>query len=132
MNLNQKKSDFEFENEDAKILLISFNTSINQKHINDNSRSKRAKRAFFVVAKKQKRNDDDTNDVFNDVDDFNTANEIEDDDNDDELAKSERDVNEASITLNDDEIARRETNDDEDFSHDAFRERDAFEKCKRT
>jgi hypothetical protein len=112
----------------------SFNTSINRKRINDNSRAKRAMRALLFVKKKQKRDDDDSNDVFNVVDDFNAANEIEENE-DDELAKSERDIDETSNAMNDDEIARHETNDDEDFFRDVFRDRDrnnAFKKRKRT
>jgi hypothetical protein len=116
------------------MLSQSLNTSINRKRISDNSRAKRATRALLFMKKKQKRNDDDANDVFNVVDDFDAANEIEKND-DDEFAKDERDINEASNTMNDDEIARRETNDDEDFFRDVFRDRDrnnAFEKRKRT
>jgi hypothetical protein len=86
------------------------------------------------VTKKQKRNDNDANDVFNVVDDFNAANEIEKDVDDDELANNERDVDEISDVVNDDEIVRRKTNADEDFFRDVFRDRDndnAFEKRKR-
>jgi hypothetical protein len=113
---------------------ISSNTFTNRRHINDNSRVKRETRAFFVVTKKQKRNDDDMNDVFNVVDDFNVANEIEENVDDDELAKNERDVDEFFIIVNDNEIVRRETNIDEDFFRDVFRDRDndnALEKRKR-
>jgi hypothetical protein len=115
--------------------LISSNTFTNRRHINDNSRVKRETRTLFVVTKKQKRDDDDANDVFNVVDDFNTANEIEKDVDDDELANNERDVNEIFDVVNDDEIVRRETNVDEDFFRDVFRHRDndnAFEKRKRS
>jgi hypothetical protein len=114
------------------MFLISFNTSINRKRINDNLRAKRATRALLFVKKKSKRDDDDSNDVFDVVDDFNAANEIEESDDDDELAKNERDVNEASKTINNDKIIRRETNDDEDSFRDVFRDRDsAFDKRKR-
>ncbi len=135
MNLNQEKSDFESENEDAKISSISSNTFTNRRHINDNSRVKRETRALFVVTKKQKRNDDDANDAFDVVDDFDAANEIEENVDDDELANNERDVDEAFNVVNDDEIARRETNVDEDFFRDVFRDRDidnALEKRKRS
>jgi hypothetical protein len=107
----------------------------NRRHISDNSRVKRETRAFFVVTKKQKRNDNDANDAFDVADDFDAANEIEKDVDDDELANSERDVDEASDAVNDDEIARRETNVDEDFFRDVFRDRDsdnALEKRKRS
>jgi hypothetical protein len=133
MNLNQKKSDFEFENKDAKMSSISSNTFTNRRHINDNSRAKRATRALFVVTKKQKRNDNDANDVFNVVDDFDAASEIEEIDDDDELEKNERDVDDTSNVVNDDETARRETNVDEDSFRDVFRDRrsdDALEKRK--
>jgi hypothetical protein len=86
------------------------------------------------VTKKQKRNDDDANDVFNVVNDFNVANEIEKNVDNDEFAKNERDVNEIFIVVNDDEIVRREINVDEDFFHNVFRNRDndnAFEKRRR-
>ncbi len=135
MNLNQEKSDFEFDNEDAKMSSISSNTFTNRRHINDNSRVKRETRAFFVVTKKQKRNDDDANDVSNVIDDFDAANEIEKNVDDDELASNERDVDEIFDVVNDDEIVRRETNVDEDFFRDVFRDRDndnAFEKRKRS
>jgi hypothetical protein len=135
MNLNQKKSDFESESEDAEMSLISSNMFTNRRHINDNSRVKRETRALFVVTKKQKRNDNDANDVFDVVNDFDAANEIEKDVNDDELANSERDVNETFDVVNDDEIVRRETNVDEDFFRDVFRDRDsdnALEKRKRS
>jgi hypothetical protein len=52
MNLNQKKSDFESENEDAKMSSISSNTFTNRRHINDISRVKRETRALLVVTKK--------------------------------------------------------------------------------
>jgi hypothetical protein len=103
-------------------------------HISDNSRVKCKTRAFFVVTKKQKRNDDDANDVFNIVDDFDVVNANEEIDDDDEFEKSERDVDEAFDVVNDDEIARRETNVNEDFFRNVFRNRDndnAFEKRKR-
>jgi hypothetical protein len=84
------------------------------------------------VKKKQKRNDDDANDVFDVVDDFNAANKIENNDDDNEFAKNERDVNETSKTMNDDEIVRHEINDDENSFCDVFRDRDsAFNKRKR-
>jgi hypothetical protein len=134
MNLNQEESDFEFESEDAEMSSISSNTFTNRRHISDNSRVKRARRAFLVVTKKQKRNDDDANDAFDVADDFDAANKIEEDVDDDELANSERDVDEAFDVVNDDEVVRRETNADEDFFRDVFRDRDndnAFEKRKR-
>jgi hypothetical protein len=134
MNLNQEKNDFESESEDAKMSSISSNTFTNRRHISDNSRVKRETRALFVVTKKQKRNDDDANDVFDVVDDFDAANEIEEDVDDDELANNERDADETSDVVNDDEVARRETNADEDFFRDVFRDRDddnALEKRKR-
>ncbi len=135
MNLNQKKNDFEFENENAKMSLISSNTFTNRRFINDNSRVKRETRALFVVTKKQKRDDDNANDVFNVVDDFDAANEIEKNVDDDELAKNKRDVDEFFVVVNDDEIVRRKTNVDEDFFRDVFRDRDndkTFKKCKRS
>jgi hypothetical protein len=135
MNLNQKENDFEFENEDAEMSSISSNTFTNRRHINDNSRVKRETRAFFVVTKKQKRNDDDANDAFDVVDDFDAANEIEEDVDDDEFANNERDVDEIFDVVNDDEVVRRETNVDEDFFRDVFRDRDndnALEKRKRS
>jgi hypothetical protein len=134
MNLNQEKNDFEFKSENAKMSSISSNTFTNRRHINDNSRVKRETRAFFVVTKKQKRDDDDTNDVFNVVDDFDAANKIEKNVVDDELANNERDVDETFDVVNDDEIVRCETNVNEDFFRDVFRDRDndnAFEKRKR-
>jgi hypothetical protein len=131
MNLNQKENDFESKSENANMLSISLNTLINRKHISDNSRARRATRALSAVAKKQKRNNDDANDVADDADDFNAANEIEEEIDDNELAKSERDADEASTSANDDEVARRETNADENFFRDAFRDRDALEKRKR-
>ncbi len=134
MNLNQEKNDFEFENENAKMSSISSNTFTNHRYINDNLRIKRKTRAFFVMTKKQKRNDDDANDVFNVVDDFNAANKIEKNVDDDELAKNECDVDEIFNVVNDDKVVRRETNVDEDFFRDVFRDRDndnAFEKRKR-
>jgi hypothetical protein len=48
---------------------------------------------------------------------------------------NERDVNETFIVVNDDEIVRRETNVDEDFFRDVFRDCDndnALEKRKRS
>jgi hypothetical protein len=131
MNLNQEKNDFESKNENAKMSSISLNTSINRKRISDNSRAKCATRALSFVKKKQKRDDDDANDVFDVVDHFDAANEIEENNDDDELAKNERDVNEASISANDDKVVCRETNDDENSSRDAFCDRDAIEKRKR-
>jgi hypothetical protein len=134
MNLNQKKNDFESESENAKLSSISSNTFTNRRHFNDNSRVKRGTRALFVVTKKQKRNNDDTNDVFDVVDNFNIANKIEKNVDDDELANNERDVDEIFDVVNDDEIVRRETNVDEDFFRDVFCDRDndnAFEKRKR-
>jgi membrane-associated HD superfamily phosphohydrolase len=113
---------------------ISSNTFTNRQHINDNSRVKRETRALLVVTKKQKRNDDDANDVFNVVNDFDAANEIEKNVDDNELANNEHDVDEIFDVVNDDEIVRRETNVDEDFFRDVFHDRDnnnAFEKCKR-
>jgi hypothetical protein len=86
------------------------------------------------VTKKQKRDDDDANDVFDVADDFNAANEIEENVDDDELANNERDVDETFDVVNDDEIVRRETNVDEDFFRDVSRDRDsdnALEKRKR-
>jgi hypothetical protein len=135
MNLNQEESDFESESEDAEMLSISSNTFTNRRHINDNSRVKSETRALFVVSKKQKRNDDDANDVSDVVDDFDAASEIEENVDDDELANSERDVDEAFDVVNDDEVAHRETNVDEDFFRDVFRDRDndnALEKRKRS
>jgi hypothetical protein len=105
----------------------------NRRHINDNLRVKRETRALFVVTKKQKRNDDDANDVFNVVNNFDAANEIKENVDDDELANNERDVDETFNVVNDDEILRRKTNVDEDFFRDVFRDRDddnAFEKRK--
>ncbi len=134
MNLNQEKSDFESESENAEMSSISSNTFTNRWQISDNSRVKRATRAFFVVTKKQKRDDDDANDVFDVADDFNAANEIEENVDDDELANNERDVDETFDVVNDDEIVRRETNVDEDFFRDVSRDRDsdnALEKRKR-
>jgi hypothetical protein len=132
MNLNQEKNDFESENENAKMSSISSNTFTNRRQINDNSRVKRATRALFSMKKKQKRNNDDANDIFNVVDDFDVANEIEKSDDDDELAKNARDVDETSKAMNENEIIRRETNDDENSFRDVFRDRDfAFEKRKR-
>ncbi len=110
MNLNQKKSDFESESENAKMSSISSNTFTNRRHINNNLRVKRATRALFVVTKKQKRDDDDTNDVFNVVDDFDVANANEEIDDDDEFEKSEHDVDETFDIVNDDEIVHREMN----------------------
>jgi hypothetical protein len=135
MNLNQEKNDFESENENAKMSSISSNTFTNRRHISDNSRVKHEMRALFVVTKKQKRNDDDANDVFDVVDDFDAANEIEKDVDDDELANNERDVDEAFDIVIDDEIVRRETNVDEDFFRDISFDRDsdnALEKRKRS
>jgi hypothetical protein len=135
MNLNQKENDFESENENVKMSSISSNTFTNRRHINDNSRVKRKTRAFFVVTKKQKRNDDDTNDVSDVVDDFDAANEIKENVDDDEFANNERDVDETFDVVNDDEVVRRETNADEDFFRDVFRDRDndnALEKRKRS
>jgi hypothetical protein len=135
MNLNQKESDFESESENAKMSSISSNTFTNRRHINDNSRVKRETRALLVVTKKQKRNDDDANDAFNVVNDFDAANEIEKNVDDDEFANNERDVDETFNVVNDDEVVRRETNADEDFFRDVFRDRDsdnAFEKRKRS
>jgi hypothetical protein len=43
MNLNQKKSDFEFNFENAKLFSISLNTSINRNRTFDNKRVKRAR-----------------------------------------------------------------------------------------
>jgi hypothetical protein len=122
MNLNQKKSDFEFESENAKMSSISSNTFTNRRQINDNSRVKRATRALSSMKKKQKRDNDDANDVFDVIDDFDIANEIEKKNDDDEFARDERDVDETLKTMNDDEIIRRETNDDEDSFHDVFRD----------
>ncbi len=135
MNLNQKGSDFEFKSEDAEMSSISSNTFTNRRHISDNSRVKRATRAFFVVTKKQKRNDDDANDASDVADDLDAASEIEENFDDDELANNERDVDEASDIVNDDEIVRRETTVDEDFFRDVFCDRDsdnALEKRKRS
>jgi hypothetical protein len=56
---------------------ISFNTSINRKHINDNLRVKCSTRALSIVEKEQKRDDDDAIDIFNVVDDVDAANEID-------------------------------------------------------
>ncbi len=87
------------------------------------------------MTKKQKRTDDNANDVFNVVDDFDAANEIEKNVDDDELAKNKRDVDEFFVVVNDDEIVRRKTNVDEDFFRDVFRDRDndkTFKKCKRS
>jgi hypothetical protein len=134
MNLNQKKSDFKSESENAKMSSILSNTFTNRRHISDNSRVKRETRALFVVTKKQKRNDDDANDIFDVINDFDAANKIEKDVDDDEFANNERDVDEAFDVVNDDEIVRRETNVDEDFFRDVFRDRNndnAFEKRKR-
>jgi hypothetical protein len=86
------------------------------------------------VTKKQKRNDDNANDVFNVVDDINAANVNKEIDDDDEFKKNERDVNETFNVMNDDEIVRRETNVNEDFFRDVFCDRDnnnAFKKRKR-
>jgi hypothetical protein len=135
MNLNQEENDFEFESEDAEMSSISSNTFTNRRHISDNSRVKREIRALFVVSKKQKRNDDDANDVFDVADDFDAASETEKDVDDDELANNERDADETFDVVNDDEVVRRETNVDEDFFRDVFRDRDndnALEKRKRS
>jgi hypothetical protein len=111
---------------------ISLNTSINRKHISDSSRAKRATRALSSMKKKQKRNNDDANDVSDVVDDFDAANEIEERNYDDELARNERVADKASTAMNDDEIIRRETNDDEDSFRDVFRDQDsALDKRKR-
>jgi hypothetical protein len=107
---------------------------MNHRYINDNLRVKRETRAFFVVTKKQKRNDDDANDVFNVVDDFDAANEIKKNVDDDEFAKNKCDVDETFNVVNDNEIAHREMNVDEDFFRNIFRDRDndnALEKRKR-
>jgi hypothetical protein len=60
MNLNQKKSDFEFDFENAKLFSISLNTLINRNRTFNNKRVKRA-RLESVDEKnesKQKNNDD--------------------------------------------------------------------------
>jgi hypothetical protein len=113
---------------------ISSNTFTIRRHINDNLRVKRATRTFFVVTKKQKRNDDDANDVFDVVNNFDAANANEKIDDDDELEKNERDVDETFNVVNDDEVVRCEMNVDENFFRDVFRDRDndnAFKKRKR-
>jgi hypothetical protein len=61
---------------------------------------------------------------FNIVNDFDAANEIEKNVDNDELANNEYDVNEVFNVVNDDEIVRRKTNVDEDFFRDVFRDRD--------
>ncbi len=67
-----------------------------------------------------------------DINNFDAANEIEKNDDNDELAKDKRDADETSKTMNDDKIIRRETNDDEDSFRDVFRDRNfAFKKRKR-
>jgi archaellum component FlaD/FlaE len=60
MNLNQKKSDFEFDFDNAKLLSISFNTSINRNQTSDNKRVKRARleRVDEKNESKQENNDD--------------------------------------------------------------------------
>ncbi len=108
----------------SSISSISSNTFTNRRHINDNSNVKRETRAFFVVTKKQKWNDNDANNVFNIVDNFNVVNKIEKNVDDDEFAKNERDVNETFVVVNDVKIVRREMNVDEDFFRDVFRDRD--------
>ncbi len=60
INLNQKKSDFEFDFENAKLFSISLNTSINRNRTFDNKRVKRARLEFVDERNesKQKNNDD--------------------------------------------------------------------------
>jgi hypothetical protein len=60
MNLNQKKSDFEFDFENAKLFSISLNTLINRNQTFDNKRVKRARleRVDEKNESKQKNNDD--------------------------------------------------------------------------
>jgi hypothetical protein len=58
--LNQNKSDFEFDFENAKLFSISLNTSINRNQTSDNKRVKRAhlERVDEKNESKQKNNDD--------------------------------------------------------------------------
>ncbi len=59
MNLNQKKSDFEFDFENAKLFSISFNTSINRNRTFDNKRVKRARLELVDEEDEPKQEDND-------------------------------------------------------------------------
>jgi hypothetical protein len=82
------------------------------------------------VTKKQKRDDNDTNVVFNVVKDFNVVNENKKKVKNNKFTKNERDVNETFNVVNDDEIVRRETNVDENFFRDVFRDHDNDNACQ--
>jgi hypothetical protein len=105
MNLNQKKSDFEFDFENAKLLSISLNTSINRNCTFDNKRVKCA-RLESVDEKnesKQKNNDDEKSASRERL----TENESDDATSDVEEKKNDDDLNENVLRDNVDENSFR-------------------------
>ncbi len=114
-------------NENVKLSSQLFFTLINCKRINENLKIKRTFRRLLLIEEKFVFENND-NVVVND---FNAITIINDDD-DDSFANNKRDVNEIAKNVNEDEIARHKTNDDENSFRDIFRDRDfAFDKHKR-
>ncbi len=104
-------------------------TLINRKRISENLKVKRTSRRLSSI--EENFAFDDNDDAV--ADDFD-ATTITDDNDDDSLAKSERDVDEIAKNVNEDEAARREKNVDKDSFRDAARIRsvdNAFDKRKR-
>jgi hypothetical protein len=103
MNLNQKRNDFEFDSENAKLFSISLNTFINRNRTSDNKRVKRARleRVDERNESKQKNNDDEksaSRERLIENDDDDDANDVEkknenDDDLDENVSRDNADEN---------------------------------------
>jgi hypothetical protein len=121
MNLNQKKSDFEFDFENAKLFSISLNTSINRNRTFDNKRVKRARLEFVDERNESKqKNNDDKKSASRE-----RAIENESDDATNDVEKEKR---------NDDDLDENVSRDNVDESSSRSRQRSnakAFEKRKR-
>ncbi len=121
MNLNQKKSDFEFDFKNAKLFSISLNTSINRNRTFDNKRVKRA-RLEFVDEKNESKQED------NDDEKSASRERSTEDENDD----STNDVKRKKE--NDDDLDKNVSRDNVDKSSSRSHQRSsakALEKCKR-
>ncbi len=116
MNQDQKEIDFESKNKDVELSSQSLFTLINRKRISENLKVKRTSRKLLSI--EENLAFDDNDDAV--ADDFD-ATTITDDNDDDSLAKSERDADEIVKNVNEDEAARREKNVDEDSFRDVVR-----------
>jgi preprotein translocase subunit SecF len=121
MNLNQKKSDFEFDFENAKLFSISLNMLINRNRTFNNKRVKRARleRVDEKDESKQENNDDEKS-TFRE-----RSIENENDDATNDVKKKKK---------NDDDLDKNVSRDNVDESSSRFHQRSSakiFKKRKR-